>query len=138
MYFKIRENKVGFNFDFGNSKGPKMHFLVFGPIKTDGDASIFKNNFFLTAFDESKSARCPYKGQATVQFLSLYYSVTIGKLQPFAHLSGHMVHFSKIQVNCEQRYDLGRWKQAWLATALIAQVACRPYTTYSMGYSPVN
>ena len=54
-----------------------MHFLVFGPVKTAGDVSVFKYNFFfidleslpiVTAnFDEyeSKSACYPYKGQAT-------------------------------------------------------------------------
>ena len=63
---------MGFNFDFGHSKGPKMHFLVFCPIKTACYVSVFKNNFFfidleslpiVTAnFDEyeSKSVFCPY------------------------------------------------------------------------------
>ena len=78
---------MGFNFDFGHSKRPKMHFLVFGPVKTDGDASIFKNNFFLidleslpivTAFDEyeSKSARCPYKGPAG-QYVTLSVCLSV-------------------------------------------------------------
>ena len=72
---------MGSDFDFGHSKGSKMHFFYFwsrDPVKTAGDASVFKNKFFLlidlgslpivtTNFDEyeSKSAFCPYKGQAT-------------------------------------------------------------------------
>ena len=68
---------MGFDFDFGHSKGSKMHFFYFwsrDPVKTACEESVFKNNFFFIDLEslpilttnsdeyESKSAFFPYKG----------------------------------------------------------------------------